>query len=372
MFLPVKIYPAVFLASAAWFYLESKTLLKHLWVWFLLIFTVYATVVFLTDPPEDTFALTNFLKIPVNFSFLYIAAGWISSRSNEHLLRRLDITLHIAFIFTLFQLLLYHQSADFSLIAGSPSSAKASALYNPAWYFWGLDDKNMFGARIALLGFAYILLPVVQRHHLSWWRIGAIFLLAWLSLSRTPLVALLLGVFCLLWAASAIRVRVALALLTALALPFVAQKVIRIDTITASNDGMGVRLVYWKSFFRHFQDISPLGNGFMSGKDFLNRHAAFYHGEPHIHNTFLSNYLDFGIIGFFSYTLFLIFFYRFCREQLPGNGVFRMIAFLPLLAIMMILYSGYDNDIMIYLLLVLLLGTVQQVHFNALTWRNKQ
>src|SRR5690606_32347860 len=104
IFLPFKIYPAVFVLSAACFYLETKTLLKQAWVWFLLIFTIYASIIFLTDLPADTSATMNFLKIPVNFSFLYVTASWISSRSNEQLLRRLDVTLHIAFAVTLLQL----------------------------------------------------------------------------------------------------------------------------------------------------------------------------------------------------------------------------------------------------------------------------
>src|SRR3546814_5056243 len=56
--------------------------------------------------------------------------------------------------------------------------------------------------------------------------------------------------------------------LVALALPVVALRVVRIENITASNDGMGVRLTYWQAFFEHFSAISPLGNGFMSGGDF--------------------------------------------------------------------------------------------------------
>lgn len=196
----------------------------------------------------------------------------------------------------------------------------------------------------------------------------AVLFLAWLSLSRTPVVALLLGLFVLLWITASLKWRMVLAAAALAALPLVAEKVIRIDHITASNDGMGVRLVYWKTFFQHFSSISPLGNGFMAGTDFLGRYAAFYHGEPHIHNTFLNCYLDFGIIGFVSYALFLFYFFRFCG-QLQPNRAFWGVAWLPLLAIMMILYSGYDNDIILYLGLVLLLGSARPIDLKALKWR---
>ncbi len=106
--------------------------------------------------------MANFLKLPINLGYLYFAVGWLSQRDNTRLLRWVDITLHVVLGLTLLQLLLYHQAAGFRWLGGVPSSAHGSALYQEADYFWGLADKNMFGARIALLGFVYVLLPVVQ------------------------------------------------------------------------------------------------------------------------------------------------------------------------------------------------------------------
>ncbi len=367
VFLPVKVYPLLFLLASLCYFWDTPHLLRHHWVGFLAIFTGYASLIFLLSLPTGAREITNFLKVPINFLYLYFAVGWLNQRDNTRLLRWVDNTLHLALGLTLLQLLLYHQAAEFRWLGGAPSSAHGSALYRDSHYFWGLDDKNMFGARIALLGFAYVLLPVVRRQVLVWWRVLLVLLLAWLSLSRTPMVALFLGIFCLLWVGTTIRWRIVLGAAVLLIVPFMAEKVIRIDSITASNDGMGVRLVYWKAFFTHVTDISPLGNGFMSGSDFLNRYAAFYHGEPHIHNTFFSSYLDFGVIGFLSYALFLYYFFRFCMER-QKNTAFWWVAFLPLLAIMMILYSGYDNDIVLYLILVFLLGSYSTVS-RPLRWR---
>lgn len=368
VFVPIKIYPLVFLLASFVFYLDTPKLLRAYWAYFLLLFCAYAGLIFLIDLPESRIEMTNFLKLPINFAFLYFAVGWLAIRDNNRLLHRMDITLHIVLVVTVIQLLIYHEAAGFQWIGGSPTSAKGNALYRPSLYFWGLVDKNMFGARIALLGFAYVLFPVVRQQRIVWWRIVLVFLLAWLSLSRTPVVALLIGVFCLLWVVFNVRWRSVLAILALLAIPLVAQKVVRIDTITASNDGMGVRLVYWKAFFEHFTAISPLGNGFMSGGDFLSEYAGFYHGEPHIHNTFMSCYLDFGIIGLLSYALFLYYFYRFCLKHQAQKTIW-WVALMPLLAIMMILYSGYDNDIILYLVLIFLLGSSRMVNFKHVRQR---
>src|SRR5690606_36944892 len=96
-----------------------------------------------------------------------------------------------------------------------------------------------------------------------------VFLTAYLSLSRTPIVALILGVFVLIWISVEKKWKIVLLVLVALALPFVLQKLIRVGSLTSSNDGMGIRLVYWKAFFNHFDAISPFGNGFLSAPEFL-------------------------------------------------------------------------------------------------------
>src|SRR3546814_5356877 len=121
----------------------------------------------------------------------------------------------------------------------------------------------MVGRRISLLGFLVLLLACVEAQYNGVWRIALVLLLAWLSLSRTPMVALLMGVGFLVWLAANTRWRVVLGALVALALPVVALRVVRIENITASNDGMGVRVTYWQAFFEHFSAISLLGNGFM-------------------------------------------------------------------------------------------------------------
>jgi len=103
----------------------------------------------------------------------------------------------------------------------------------------------------------------------------------------------------------------------------------------------------------------------MKAPEFLRQHAEFYRGEPHIHNTFLTSYLELGVIGVISYLLFLFYFYRDC-VQMETSQKFWMMVFIPILAIMMILYSGYDNDIVMYLTLSVLLGSLGVINFKTI------
>jgi len=363
IFLPIKIYPLLFLISSFVFYKETEKLLFSNWVIFLVLYSTYAVISFIFFYNGEFFMLTNIIKLLVNFIFFYFAVGWLRSRDNNNLLKAVDIVLHFIFLLVFIQLVVYHYAYNFRLLFGSTSSGQASALYNLDLYFWGIEDKNMFGARIAMLGFPYIIMPIIRFGKFSWWRTCWIFLLAYMSLSRTPIVALLIGVFFLLWFFSNFKWRLIVVVVMAITLPFILQKIIRVDNLTASNDGMGVRLVYWEAFFQNFKEISLLGNGFMSAPLFLAEHAEFYRGEPHIHNTFLTSYLELGIVGLVSYCLFLFYFLMECKLSLMNNK-FWLVAFLPLLSIMMILYSGYDNDIVIYLTMIYLLGSLKIIDFK--------
>jgi hypothetical protein len=365
VFFPVKIYPAFFLISSIQFYRESTKIKLEIWSIALLVFSAYASLSFAFTYEGDTFALVNLAKLVINFCFLFFSIHWLRSRDNSLLLTRLEQVLIFVFILVLIQLLVYHEAMNFRLITGSSSSGQASSLYNKSLYFWGLDDKNMFGARIALLGFILICIPIVARDAVSVLRILLIFGLAFFSLSRTPLIALLIGVFLLFWMVASKKWRIVLIIGVLICLPFLLEKIIRVDNLTSSNDGMGIRLIYWKAFFQHFTEISPLGNGFLSAPEFLSKYADFYRGEPHIHNTFMSAYLELGILGLLSFISFLWFFFKESEAKF-SNLAFQFLLFLPLLSIMMILYSGYDNDVVLYLILMFLLTNVRPIDFKKL------
>jgi len=363
VFLPFKIYPVVFSLSAVFFLivgykqaLHLKPFLQRSGLIPLVIFGTYASASYFLTTDGTAQASINFIKMVVNLLFFGSALFWLDGKDNHRLLLYIDRCLHFIFAGCLLQLLVYHYHTGFHLLAGAGSSAKASALYQADYFFWGLADKNMFGARMALWGFAYLLIPIARQQTFPYFRIAWVLLLGYLTLSRTPVVALLIGLLALIAFFGQKHVKVSFFILLAFALPFIFNKLIRLEHLTSSNDGMGVRLTYWKAFFQHFDTISPLGNGFLKGGDFLQQYAAYYHGEPHIHNTFLSCYLELGWLGLVSYSLFLWLFYRYCNQK-NKFPLFWLAAFLPLMAIMMILYSGYDNDIMIYLLLIFIIGT---------------
>jgi len=167
----------------------------------------------------------------------------------------------------------------------------------------------------------------------------------------------LLELFFIVFRRSGLRGKIALTAIVFAITPYFLFKLLRVDSLMSPSDGMGVRIIYWSTFFSHFKTLSMLGSGFMSAQPFLTRYSPIYLGEPHLHDLFLNAYLDFGVPGLSFYVLFLTFFYRYCKSRFPVS--FRWYwtaAFLPLISIMLTLSTGYESDTVIYLLVVLIIG----------------
>ena len=363
IFVPWKVYPLFFLASSFYFVWESRPFQLEKWTMAAGVYVAYGLLIFGLTYSGQSLEIGNAAKLAINMLFLVCSVHWLRKRDNVRLTYFLDWTLGMLLLLSLVQLLVYHSSFDFRLILGSDTSGQASGLYRKGLYYWGLDDKNMFGARIALLGFVFVFIPVLRKERLSILRILFVFAVAFLSLSRTPMVALLIGIFALSWMTLVRKWRVALLIIMAIALPFFLTQVVRIDSITSSNDGMGIRLVYWSAFFSHFSDLSIWGGGFLEAGKFLEQNAQFYRGEPHIHNTWMTTYVEFGLVGFLAFCAFVGLFFRACLRQVTQAKLW-IVLFLPVLSIMMILYSGYDNDVVVYFALIWLVGTHKIIDFQ--------
>jgi hypothetical protein len=260
--------------------------------------------------------------------------------------------LHFVFFLTLLQLLVYIQHAGVGSVhlGTAESSAAAASFYDPGVCFWFTPNKNIFGARVALYGFIYVLNYFIIRGSFPIWRSFIVLLSAWLSNSRTPMVALFVGIVYLLFRQLRWKGRILLGVAVASILPFFVLSLLRFDSLLSTSDGFGIRVIYWSTFFSHFSDLSIWGLGFASARHFLSQNAPVYLGEPHLHNLFLNNYLDFGIPGSIFYIVFLIAFYQFGkRNSAVWFRWYWTAAFLPIISIATILSTPYDSDIAVYL-----------------------
>jgi len=365
-FVPYKIYPAVFIATGCLFLLLGfKT--KNFWLLAPATFFLFSLAVFVlvNDPDGDN--TTAIVKLTVNFFLLssVCASGLKGLEGMEtRSLVILERYLRVAVI------LLFAQVAFFQLKAGgiqlsSDDSYQAGLIFVERNLFWGVADKNILGAKIAIFGFLHSVVYFKVNGRIGILFPALIIFSALLSLSRTS--SLIYGLFGVIFFFYSLKVEprtkvvvlVAFGILTAL---FILPKLadfFRLSNITNLDysDGMGLRLIYWIALFTNLEHVSWHGNGILSGGDFLQKYAAFYNGEPNLHNIFLNTFLDLGLLGLVLYGSIWVSYYK--RLKVFGLKA-AVIAFLmaPLFMLVNSLYTAYDSDPWIYMAVLFMIVTL--------------
>jgi hypothetical protein len=285
-----KLYPALFVLTSAAITLHRKQMLFNAWMGWMGVYVTYAFITYARNPSIAEGSTLNIVKLIVNLLFLGQAMLWAYKNRRHSYVIYLDRTLAIIIVAMAFQLVIYHSATGFAFVRPATSSAAAGDLYISKYTVFGPADKNIFGAKLAMFGFLYIIAGWVLFNKLPTARILVILILAYLTASRTPIVALMFGVIALVFAQQGRRIlKTAMVVATLAASPFVLVQLLRIDNTNQMSDGFAIRLIYWTAFFQHFNHISIWGNGLVSGKPFLEKYAVYYNGEPQLHNILLNN-----------------------------------------------------------------------------------
>ena len=109
------------------------------------------------------------------------------------------------------------------------------------------------------------------------------------------------------------------------------------------GDGFFSRLIIWSTVIDSIKLSDILfGNGILSFDYYTNN----YFVENNPHNVFLNIIMDFGILSYLS--LLIVIFAK--------NGI-SLLIFFPFLIFANSQYLGYDNDLSIYFILVVFLGS---------------
>jgi hypothetical protein len=356
-FVPYKIYPVVFLGTGCLFLLLGFKK-RSGWLAAPACFFVFAFAVFILVNDADSDNITAIVKLTVNF-FLLAAVCASGLKGLEGLEQRslgiLEKYLRLAIV------LLFAQVAYFQLRAGglqlsSDDSYQAGLIFVERNLFWGVADKNILGAKIAIFGFLHSVLYYKVFRKIGIFFPALIVFSALLSLSRTS--SLIYGVFGVIFFFYSLKIgpraKIAVLFLFAVAAAlFILPKLadfFRLSSITNLDysDGMGLRLIYWIALFSNLDQVSWHGNGILSGGEFLQRYAAYYNGEPNLHNIFLNTFLDLGFVGLLLYGSIWVVYYKQLRQYgLKAAVVGFLVA--PLFMLVNSLYTAYDSDPWIYM-----------------------
>lgn len=356
-FVPIKIYPVFFVLACIVFAFQTDVKLHvSAWLCFLLLLSFQVIILFLCGDKNGEI-YTAFLKYIIGASQLILVVHCkIFGRDDGEGLGILSTYLNVIVVLLFIQIL-YLQISSGGIVLSSESSSVASKIFNASRMFFGVNDKNIFGAKAALFGFLCTVTSYLRNKRLPIILMSLVFITCALSLSRTSILFYVISMI-VFWGLMKISEGKKLLvygcalfffIITIFSMPIIATY-LRFSSIAnlERGDGMSLRLIYWLTLLQNYSSVGFFGNGMLAGEDFLGRYSVYYNGEPNLHNLFLNNFLDFGVVGFVLYLMFFVFFMRFMNvvfEKPKAGYLFGV----PIFIMMNTLYTAYDNDVWVYL-----------------------
>lgn len=350
IFLPIKIYPLMFFISIS--FMLWKTKIKfHFFVFFALCFLLLSAFSIL-HVDIDSDVLTSLVKLSLGIAMMVCCAIFsISGGRSIAMLEIIHKYLSVIIMLCLVQVVILHaESGGVSIIARD--SYIAGMIFNSKYAVFGGEDKNMFGAKVALFGLAqYILHSYLYKKGANLW-LGIIFLAGLLSMSRTP-VAFVLATVALYKVASRrgfmmkLSIFVTLLVVFAISSPYIIDY-LRISSIDQGklSDGMSIRLLYWAAVLNNIDLIGFFGQGLLSAREFLPIYSEYYNGEPNVHNLYLNTFLDLGFTGITIYILMILSLFSYLKHL---NGPLAFVIISASFIMSCTLYTAYDIEMWCFL-----------------------
>ncbi|HDN6712442.1 TPA: O-antigen ligase family protein, partial [Salmonella enterica subsp. enterica serovar Anatum] len=322
------------------------------------VFSFFASLILLliiftsTYTIQDDDTVTAIIKSILGISFLIISSIFSYEKTNSiDMLKIIHRYISAIILFCFIQVVFLHiQSGGYGLTASN--SYTASFIFDSDYALFGGNDKNMFGAKVALFGILqYILHKTIYKKGAVIWML-IVLITGFLSMSRTP-VAFLIAILALYKITSsrgvAMKMVAAFFVITALAIasPYIFDY-LRLSSINQGqlSDGMSIRILYWIAVISNTDVIGLFGNGLLSARDFLPKYSAYYNGEPNVHNLYLNTYLDLGAIGAAFYIAMIISLFIYLKNLNPQLAfVFIASSFVMSCT----LYTAYDIEMWCFL-----------------------
>ena len=358
-FSPIPIYPLAFAATAFVLLLQSTNIAfptKKTFAWMILLVVFLLNMFFVHFIRSKPFISAETTKPIINLIFL--AAIWIWVDSNvikPPVISALAKGLALTIALSALQVLLNVARTNLWLapLIGVKNSVDAYKIVEPGVY-WGIPEKNIWATKIIFTQILLLFMLSRKMIKINPYMRVLIYISSAIStlytFSRTAQ-----GVFIIFIFWEFFLRKISLKLIVRKPLGLVASGMaLGGFSVFAYNklfhftlkpgDGMESRVRMWTYLWyeTNWRD-TLLGKGILYAKEFLPKYRMV---ESNFHNAFLNTLMDFGLVGLIS--LIAIFTLSFRK------GTYSL--FVYLIACMSFQYLGYDNDIVIYLCIALILG----------------
>jgi hypothetical protein len=322
------------------------------------------------------------IKIFLNLSFLMVIPILIKKVKLERFIKRIFYIVEIILVLTFVQLLFIYIKLGIFVEIFTNGISNSSMAYivtsEPSLILFGSIAKNIWATKIVFVLIIYLIGISKKIYTPSIIKSSFIITIGiintGMSLGRTAQLALFIVLlfFCIkkVLLLSNKKIKFTISLLFSLSAFLILSKII--DKIFHINfnitDGGYIRLKYWYVFFTNFyKEDFLLGNGLLSARFFLEKYSTdIYLGESNMHNIWLNTILDWGLIGSFLYIgFYLTMSLKFVKIFKFYDFIFLI--FIPFNIIVCLQYLGYDNDIVIFLSLLIIIQ--QKLKKNFQTFR---
>lgn len=373
IFLISKIYPVIFstFIGVGLYSIIKKgrlDLRRYKWIVLSIIFIILSLIVSLI---HNQLSISNYIKLFINISFLIVSYLVYKDSLDENLINKILSLIKIIILINFVQIIwIYLSNGLFKVVFLDGGLENSDTRYIVSQYktFIGAESKNIWSSKLAFIQLIYLYYVSLKGNtdKKDWGLIIVSSINILLLLSRTGQVCYFIGlgyfvIYKLLNNKNEkIRnISKTLGLLGVVLLGFIfIDKFLNIKF--DNTDGGFIRLIYWRTFFVHIWDTSFIfGNGMLYTSNFLQEYSPYYIGENNMHNVILNTWLDFGLVGLFTYIGFMWqYIYIAINKKINLDNLFILI--LPLIATLMLQYLGYDNDIVIYLSLIYIVNKSSQ------------
>ncbi|HDR7763209.1 TPA: O-antigen ligase family protein [Bacillus paranthracis] len=362
LFLEMKIYIPLFLLITLMCLPYFKQVNR--WQIYLLFFLLYGGL--LNVFYFNNFEINLYIKFIVNLAFLLVVPNFIEKvKIDSKFNNRFKLCLELIIILSFIQIIYVYMSQNLSLsyFLNIQNSIDAYAISRGTDPIFGHSNKNIWASKLFLVQLLYFNFILNDKIKIREFLMLSIFVInIMLLLSRTAQMAMIIPFIYLFYKKiykknNYIKFFV-ICLIPMLLFGFievVTDVILRIGD--PSTDGGASRISLWKAFFDHFNETHyMIGNGIYSSYSFLMQYVPHYLVNTNMHNFIINIAMETGIIGVCIYILFLLGLFRKLMLGLRGyKGEFCIVFILPLVLIMSLQYLGYDNDIVVYLVLLFLI-----------------
>ena len=317
-----------------------------------------AIFIFKTD-----ISIGTLIKLNLNMAFLLSVSIVLKDRKisikKEKLINFLEFIIIINFI----QIILIYILGGLvgmlfsnTLMQSSDSAYAISAYYNVI----GASNKNIWAAKFTFIYIIYIYLTSNEGIKLNKIRelihiiIGLI--TTFLLLSRTAQVAIILPLlFIIFYSIRNIKYKYKVIIYFIFAVLIIFAGFILFDKFFHikfdMTDGGYTRLYIWGEAIKNIWNSHWItGNGIGYSGHFIE--TVVDRTESNLHNVYLNIFFEMGLMGIGAYISFLVFYFK---EIINKSNIVKIIftLLIPFGAITMLQYLGFDNDIVVFFILIL-------------------